>query len=164
MDDVTTILRKLRTSAGFSAPETPVGSAPVTPQEPVCPRPAPLMQELMRWAGSDPKRWKKLHNAMLRVYSPCWESVDDRDILVAWVAAWAALTNAESDLARARAIRPPLTQPERNNKSARVVDVNFWGRLASCLEASASSALLRDQDAARVLDAVLVAGRNDGES
>lgn len=81
--------------------------------------------------------------------------MDHWDALVAWAAAWVALTKAEGELARARAIRPPLDESERNNKAARLVDVNFWSRLTYRLEASASAALLQDADAARALARVL---------
>jgi hypothetical protein len=154
MNEVATILYRLRTAAGFDGQESPRCSPP-TPVKPENLRTMAQTDRLTRWAGSDAKRWKKLHTALLRIYAPRWDGSDSRDILVAWVAAWLAQTKAEGELARLKSRRPPLTPVECNTKIGRQADLHFWGSLASRLEVPASVALSEDAEAAKVLSVFL---------
>ena len=114
-----------------------------------------MMSQILSWAGSDPKRWGLLHNALLRIYAPKWEHIDARDILVSWTAACLALTRAKRDLKRLERLQHPLTSREVDTKGGRQADVSFWGRLAQRLSAQIPSALTEDIEATKVLVAVI---------
>ena len=113
---------------------------------------------LTTWAGSDPIRWKRLHAALLRIYAPAWDRMDDRDILVAWAAACLALTQARRELRHFEGLGRPLTGREATAKAARKADVSFWGRLADRLAVQLPVALTEDTEAARMLN-TLVSGK-----
>ena len=116
---------------------------------------ANLGERLTAWAGTDPMRWKRIHTALLQIYRPVWEGADARDILVAWAAAWRALTRAQNELARFRALGRLLTRREGDIQAGRRADVSFWGRCAPRLQARLADALSEDLEASRMLDALI---------
>ena len=59
-----------------------------------------LFSQVAKWATDDPKRWERIRNALLRIYTPKWECINARDVLVAWAAALLALTRAKHELKR----------------------------------------------------------------
>jgi hypothetical protein len=130
MDDVAKILHKLREAAGLPQRSTSQDGEvmPSTRMESkvlVRPELKSLVERITEWAGEDPKLWQKLHSTLLRIYSPFWVSDEVRCLLVAWVAAWLALSRAKRDLARLRNLRRPLTRGERHAEAARHADISF---------------------------------------
>lgn len=115
------------------------------------------------WAGNKPERWKRVHTALLRIYTPAWDRVDARDILVAWAAAWLALIRAKHQLTRLESLQRPLTRRELDAKGGRQADVTFWGRLADRLAAQVPTALAQDAEVAKVLLALVNDKHGDGE-
>lgn len=119
---------------------------------------APAQEQISRltiWAGDDPLRWKRLHEALLRMYAPVWQRVNSRDILVAWAGAWLALAQAKRELVRLEGLRHPLTERECAAKGSRQADVRFWGRVARRFQARFPAALAEDSEAAKVLVALM---------
>jgi len=117
--------------------------------------------QVVKWADNDPKRWQRLHNALLRIYAPTWERIDARDLLVSWTAACLALTRAKRDLKRLERLQHPLTSREIDTKGGRQADVSFWGRLAQRLSAQVPGALTEDMEATKVLVAVIGGKRGE---
>jgi hypothetical protein len=115
--------------------------------------------QVKAWAADDPKRWQRIHNALLRIYTPVWERIDSRDVLVSWAAACLALNRAKCELKRLESLRQPLSRRELDAKGGRQADVSFWGRLAHRLVAKIPEALANDAEATRVLIA-LVSGKH----
>lgn len=154
MDDVTAILNKLRAAAGFGE-----GIASQRDLDVIRKRPNPQavaqLERVNNWAGSDQARWKLIHAALLHIYSPAWDRVDARDILVAWAAAWLASTQARHQLARFEGLQRPLTTRERDAKGGIQADVSFWERLASRLQTQVAAALTEDAEASRLLGALV---------
>lgn len=122
-----------------------------------------VSRQVSAWAGYEPERWKRVHTALLRIYTPAWDRVDARDILVAWAAAWLALTRAKQELTRLESLQRPLGRRELDAKGGRQADVSFWGRLAHRLTAQAPTALAEDAKAAKVLAALVNSKHGDGE-
>ena len=110
-----------------------------------------MMSQILSWAGNDPKRWGLLHNALLRIYAPRWESIDARDTIVGWTGAWLSLTRARQQLQRLQSLKRPLTWNERNEKGGREADISFWGRLTKRLSGQIPAALSEDIQATRLL-------------
>lgn len=119
--------------------------------------------QVRAWAGNKPERWKRVHTALLRIYTPVWEHVDGRDILVAWAAACLALTRAKRELTRLEGLQRPLGRRELDAKRARQADMSFWGRLANRLAAQVPTALAEDAKAAKVLAALVNDKHGDKE-
>lgn len=124
---------------------------------------ADVSREVRAWAGNKPERWKRVHTALLRIYTPAWERVDARDILVAWAAACLALTRAKRQLTRLERLQRPLGRRELDAKRARQADMSFWGRLANRLVAQVPTALAEDAEAAKVLAALVNDKHGDRE-
>ena len=110
-----------------------------------------MMSQIISWAGSDPKRWGLLHNALLRIYAPRWECIDARDTIVGWTGAWLSLTRAKQQLQRLQSLKRPLTWNERHEKGGREADISFWGRLTKRLSGQIPAALSEDIEAAGLL-------------
>lgn len=119
--------------------------------------------QVRAWAGNEPERWKRVHSALLRIYTPAWDRVDARDILVAWAAAWLALIRAKHQLTRLESLQRPLTRRELDAKRARQADMSFWGRLANRLTVQVPTALAEDAEAAKVLVALVNDKHGDRE-
>jgi hypothetical protein len=117
-----------------------------------------LVERITEWAGEDPKRWRKLHSTLLRIYSPFWVSDEARCLLVAWVAAWLVLSRAKRDLAHLGNLRRPLTRGERAAEAARQADIGFWGRLIRHLDPQIPGVLAQDRETIALL-ARLVSGK-----
>lgn len=120
-----------------------------------------LAREVSEWADNDSRRWQCLHSALLRMYTPAWERVDARDILVAWAAACLALTRAKRELMRLE--NRGATLRDLDAKMSRQADLSFWGRLADRLAAQAPTALAEDAKAAKVLAALVNSKHGDGK-
>jgi hypothetical protein len=167
MDDVTKILHRLREVAGLPERST-TQDGEVTPSARmksrvlVRPELKPQVERVTEWAGEDPKRWQKLHSTLLRIYSPFWVSDEARCLLVAWVAAWLALSRAKRDLAHLGNLRRPLTRGERAAEAARHADISFWGRLIRHLDPQIPGVLAQDRETIALL-ARLVSGKGDSD-
>lgn len=168
MDDVTNILNKLRAAAGFTDSEISqehpsISEKPTDSAATVHPEAALLVGRLITWASDNAARWKKVHSTLLRIYPLEWVLVEARCVLVAWVAAWLALTRAKGELARLENLRRNLTRREQIAEAARRADISFWGGLSRRLEPQIPGALAEDQQSARIL-AELVTGAQDGNT
>lgn len=115
-----------------------------------------VVSQIISWAGDDPKRWKCLHNALLKIYAPTWEHIDARDILVSWVGAYLGLTTFQQQLKRLAKIPQPLTHAEQVSKRAREADISFYGRLIARMENKVLQALSEDTEATRVIEKVIL--------
>jgi len=113
--------------------------------------PEQIYSQVLKWAAEDPKRWQRLHNAILKIYAPAYDYIDARDILVSWAAAHSALTSAQNELKRLESIRSRLSQRETDTKRARQADTSFWGRLSQRLNGKIPNALKHDKEAVELL-------------
>ena len=112
-----------------------------------------LADRVKGWAAGDSIRWKKLHKALLRKYSPQWDVIDARDVVVAWVAAWMALTDAEREIERLNHLRGRVNQREALARDARNADVRFWARVVDQLDSRVLRAFSRDTEALKLVEA-----------
>lgn len=144
-EDNLSVLERLYQTAQDRVLEAPTTSAPVTSSH------QKLLSRVTEWAGDDPKHWQRLHGGLLRIYTPEWEYIDARDILVAWAAAYLALNRAKRELIRLEGLHDHLTRHEIDTKRARKADVTFWGRLVHRLGPQAPVALAQDTKAQKVL-------------
>lgn len=117
-----------------------------------------VYHQVMKWAGDDPKRWRRIHNAFLKIYAPTWERIDARDMLVAWAAAHLAITSAQRRLKDLENLERPLTSREHDSKRAREADMSFWGRLVATMDSKALKALSEDAEATRVIEKAIFQG------
>ena len=168
MDDVTNILNKLRSAAGFTESEvshehSSTSEKLTNPEITAHPKAGILMGQLTTWANNNSARWKKVHSTLLRVYPPTWVLVEPKCVLVAWAAAWMALTKASTELTRLENLGRPLTRTERAAEAARRADISFWGRLISHLEPQIPGALAEDEQSVRVF-VELVTRSQDGNT
>jgi hypothetical protein len=127
-----------------------------------------LMERLCAWAGKSADRWKRVHSRLIGGNAPDWVLVEARCVLVAWAAAWMAMTKAQQELTRlenlrgpaaranSRLARPanqsrPLTRAQQASLAAREADVHFWGRVTRHFAPQVSDALAADRWSARIL-------------
>lgn len=139
---------KAEVLAALALRHEPHGSNPALPQA------SQLLDRLLAWAGGSAARWVSMRDTLLRTYSPSWERVDARDILVAWLGARVAVAQAQHELERLEQIRRPLTRGEQASKGGRKADISYYGRVAKHLEQRVPMALLADPAAARTIRAL----------
>jgi len=133
----------------------PVTTAPLTGGSTPETTSQELLSQIENWVTDDPKRWQRIHDALLRIYAPSWGRIDERDILVSWAAAHLALNRAKCELKRIESLWRPLTRRELDTRGGRQADVSFWGRLAYRLAAKIPEALDNAVEATTVLSKLI---------
>jgi len=149
MDEVTTILNRLRKSAGFSEAQ-PI-RPPYVPNK-GSPRnlELALVAAIKIWACDDPKKWSQLRSSVLRMAPPILDAADARGVLMGWVGSCLSRTTAQQELNRL-AKRTRVKPRELASKKARIADISFWERTSKQLEPQLPEALIADKNGAGML-------------
>lgn len=111
-----------------------------------------LFCRVKAWAGDEPKQWQRIHDALLKIYTPRWECTDDRDIIVAWASACTRLTSAHQQLKQLKDLKRPLTSRENISKRYIEADISFYGRLTARMDDRILQALSEDTEATRIIE------------
>lgn len=120
-----------------------------------------LLRQLKFWAGNDPKKWEHIHSTLIQIYTPNWNVIDARDIIIAWTAANVARTHSVAELGRLQNLQRPLSQRETNSKKARKSDISFWTRLVDHLGNNVAHALVLDSKATTAFFQLLKGGKQN---
>jgi len=149
MEEVATILNRLREAAGFS--EVRPNWRPYIPHKGSSRKlDFAIVAATKTWAGDDRKRWSQLRSSLLRMEHPTLSSADARGVLIGWVGACLSRSTAQHDLDRLEN-RSRLNPREIASKRARTADISFWGRTIKQLEPQLPEALRFDERGAELL-------------